>query len=791
MKANSKIARLVSSILLGAAASTASAQLLDHGPSDPTLIWPLWYRSNDGIALGMCRSQVTSTNAAAGGASMCFPTPFDPAGFAGNVGPELFYNLIDYKQKPGAATNFNFRYLAGLEASYIPGPAPVHGQETVFARIRIAINFNDPSFAGDYTITHPFGVEHFTNVQPTTTGTVQGSQAAVFYTTDVPLGVANDFNAALGGPIGPFIRWDVLNPGENLTVGGEQFLGDPNYPHTFTGSPFIDADGNPQNYIRIDGPPSADFGNGAGVPLIITEANILGQVWTAPIASNLIVDQAVKARSNTTGLNSIDVWATSTPAHKLVLSGAGMPSMQMIEDQTVQGHYHGHIEYPVSQGVPASVTVSDNTSVPIVSVDKQLADSVEISMANYDTNTGVIDVVAHSSDEVNPQPGLQVENIPGISAATAAMSIAACTAAQFAGVNALLEKCFSYTLPSTVEPPKFIAVRSSAGGSHDDQLVMVTGKPQNKTPAPLQGNISLTVNSTGITILPTGTGVGQIPANALIVSQPTKGTLTLVAGQYQFTANTGIASGTDSFKFVVQNQTTGAVSAQAIASLNVVFQPSAPIGTNDQFAAGPARAVKVLNVLVNDKPLTTDAANAINPKSIIVTSGTRSVTAPATGNSAALPTARGSLTVSSAGLINYTPATVGVVDTFTYTVKNVGITGQPTTIKTSTPVTVEVSNFSAAEAISFIKNQYIKGGWTVTPSTTWFGPSLTQTTMSCFLITNNGVAIAPQLIGSSLVDATGKAQIVAGADPVAGPTSAGVRCTTSNGGTATSAATLR
>lgn len=768
------VAMQIAGMALASLSTPGFAQLLDHGPADPVLIWPQWYRDNNGTAVGLCKSQVPSPNAAAGAAPMCFPLPSDPAAFAGNIGPEIFYNMVEYKQKPGAATGFNFRYMGALEASYVPGPNPVHGQETVFARIRVAMNFNDPSFSGDYTVIHPFGVEHFPNVQATTnSGTVQGAQAALFATFDVPLGVPNDFNAALGGPLGPFIEWDTLNPGETLTVGGLQFLGDPNYPHTFTGSPFIDKDGNPQNYIKVIGPAGANLDGNGGNVLLITEANVLGQVWTAPIASNLVVEQAVKARSTATGKNSVDVWATSSPGHKLVLTGVGMPSMEMYEDTTAKGHYHGHIEYPVAQETPSFVTVTDNTSVPIISGDHQLVDGVEVSKATYDTSTGDVYIMAHSTDEINPLPSLLVENIPGVPSApgvtpfvSSQMTSAACANPPFQGQATLVDKCFHYTLPLNqsvaIEPPKFINVRSSSGGSHDDQLVMLTGNPQNISPAPLQSDVSLSVNSSGTTVL-------DLPTNSLIVTQPGQGTIALVAGQYRFTANPGTAVGNDSFKFVVQDPVTKAVSAQSTANLSIVFTAAAPTAASDQFAA-LNKTAKVLNVLANDKPATADAANAINPASVVITK------APS----------RGVAAVNSNGTISYTPNTAGVIDSFSYTVKN-------TVGQTSAPATVEVTNFSGTESIAYKKGpQYIGGKWTITATTSWFGPSLTQTTMSCYLTANNGVTLAtPILIGSATVDATGTAQMAGQASPIAGPNSGTANCITSNGGSRAAAVAFK
>jgi hypothetical protein len=300
--------------LAAALASTpARAALLDKGPADPVLLWPQWYRDLDGTAVGLCRSQVQSPNPAAGLAPMCFPLAPTPGAFAGNIGDEVFYNnltvLIGKGGSSGGASGFALRYVAALEAAYIPGPSPKHGEEAVFARIRVVMSVAVP---GTYVVTHPFGVEVFPDVQP--------GPRALFYTVDVPL-APNDFAGALDGRVGPFIRWDVLNPGETLTVGNEQFLGDPNYDHSYTGSPFG------TNFVRVDGPPGSNL-DGAGNDSIESAlGTVLGQRWTAPIPTAFSVQKAVYSRDAVN--NTVDVWASSAPGQRLVLTGETLPSIQL------------------------------------------------------------------------------------------------------------------------------------------------------------------------------------------------------------------------------------------------------------------------------------------------------------------------------------------------------------------------------------------------------------------------------------------------------------------------------
>lgn len=748
-------------VLLSTGPSTSHAVLLDHGPNDPVLTWPQWYRDTNGTALGLCNSQAPSPNAAAGLKPLCFPPAPDPAGFAGNIGPEIFYNMVDFREK-ATGSDFRYRYIAGLEGSYLPLGVPIHGTETVFARVRIAFNFNDPAKNGTYKVTHPFGVEVFNNVKATNTTTLLGKQAAIFFTADVPLGVPMNFDLALGGALGPWIEWDVLNPGESLTAGGTTFLGDPNYAHTFTGSPFG------TNYIRIDGPPGSNL-DGLGHDFLQTNvANVLGQVWGAPIAQPLTIDDAYMNRSaGINGVNSIDVWATSAANQKLILTGTGMPSLQMLPDGVVPGKYHGHIEYPSNLPVPASVTVTNTTSVPIVSQTAVLKDGVEISTSTFNTNTGEITVVARSSDQVGV-PNLVVEGVPGIPTAPGIIPAVSAnlTAAQcLPGTTQPSDVCFVYTLPAGIEPPDHVTVTSVELGQHADSLIAIVGTPQNAPNPPVASNFTgangFTVSSNGSTILVNASGT--LPADALIINQPVNGNIALIGANWTFTTTAGAVPGPDRFQYVRQDAITGAVSNVANGDLTLQFQSAAPTANLDQFAVLANNSnIATLKVLSNDKAATTNPADAINTASVVI------VTQPG----------RGTATVNANGTISY-KGTSGGGDSFTYKVSNSAIPAQA-----SNTATVQLTNFTGSESVSVSKVDYTisQVKWVIVGSTNWFGPNLTQTTATCW----NGTAAAPTastLIGSALVDTTGKYQIaVLGGSAPVGVNNQRITCQTSNGG---------
>ncbi len=746
--------RAIQVLLAGSvlASGVAAAALQDHGPSDPNLTWPSWYRDSNGLAIGLCKSTT----------AMCFPAAPDPTGFAGNIGAEMFYNMVEFKNK-ATGSDFQYHYLAGLEASYLPVGKPVHGTEVVFARVRMSFNFNTAAKEGTYTITHPFGKEVFENVKATTTTNITGAKAAIFFTVDVPLGPEMNFDLALGGAMGPFITWDNM-PAGGLTgpTVGEKFVGDPAVVHTFTGSPF----GN--NFLRIDGPVNSNL-DGLGHDFIEAyEANVIGQLWTDPIAQNLAIDQAVMSRSE--NINSIDVWATSAAGQKLIMTGNNMPSLQMFPNGATPGKYHGHVEYSANQAVPNSIKVTNFTSVPVVSKSVGLKDSIEISKATYNSKSGEVLIVAQSTDELT-NPTLVVQGIPGVPSAAGVMPAvsgimkhAACPAS----VNNPIDVCFAYILPAKYEVPESVSVASSEAGTHADHLFSIVGGPQNQSIAPSVNDFSFTASSSGSTVL---SDMGKtLPLDALIIDQPVNGTVALVGGIWGFTANPGSLDGADGFTYVRQTADLN-VSKVATGNLLLAFNPTAPIAKADEYALSSKAPLtaKKLFILANDKPASANKVDVINP----ATSSVKIV----------IPPTKGILVQNSDGTVTYTPSAVAAttgtktVDSFTYTVKN-----SSTPALESNPVTVQLAQFGALEAVGVntVKYTIASKRWVINGTTNWFSPNLVATTASCW----TGAATVPTastLIGTVVIAATGGFTI----DSLTGPQGVdkgAIKCATSNGG---------
>lgn len=712
------------------AAVPAHAALLDKGPADPVLVFPQWYRDLDGTAVGLCKSQVQSPNTASGLAPMCFPLAPDPAGFPGNVGGEIFYNNLNVLIGKGAAAGgtdtFAMRYIAALEAAYVPGPGPVHGQEAVFARIRVVANVVTP---GTYTVTHPFGVEVFPDVPA-------AGARSIFYTVDIPLGVPGDFAGALDGRIGPFIQWDVLNPDpgtasglEELTVGGVQFLGDPNYEHTYTGSPFG------TNYVRVDGPPGSNL-DGAGNDFVVQPfGNVLGQRWTAPIPTAFNVQKAVYSR--TASLNTIDVWATSAPGQKLVATGDGMPSIQLAE--YAGGAYYGHVEFPSAAIPPAAVTVTNLSSNPVISTAVQVIDQLD-ALAAFDPASRAIGVNATSSDLSGPSlvvlapwGGPMTPGAPG-------------------------SYSFTGSIPATTLPPMQVRVESNAGGTYLANVVVGAGNPMNAAGAPVAvDDLGVTVSGSTATTIPVGANDAfGLPASILVLSQPLTGTAVASGTSVIYTPKAG-ASGADGFTYAVQDP--AGISNVASVTFSVPFVAPPPIVANDNTAT-LVNTARVVNVLAND---VAGVGTTIDPLSVQVTGAGASVN-PLTG------------------AVTYTAGGATGTFTFTYTVAN-------TAGSRSAPATVTMVVFGGPESVSFSKLQYISSRWTVTGQTNWANTSLTQATATCW----TGTAPAPTastLIGSAPIDTAGKFQLTPVSTPVpANPSSA--TCKTSYGGSRSQGVTIK
>jgi len=706
-------------------ATPALAALKDRGPVAP-IGFPLWYRDNGipaaGVnpavgptALELCTAATPSPNPGAAGAPMCFPWVPDPAGFPGNISGEIFYAVADAAT---AGLGYDIRLVTALEAAYATG-TPVRGSEIVFARIRIVMNVQT---AGTYVVTHPYGVEIFPDVQPGT--------RAVFFTSDIgATGV--QFDGALGGAVGPFLRWDVLNAGEILTIttptAVEEYLGDPNLLHTVTGSPFN------TNFLRVErvGDPAAT----AQTPLF----TVVGKKYTAPIPTPLAVTRATYSRTGAAA--SLDVFATANPGQQLVVADQNVlaPRITPTIAAANASSYLGHFVLPFDATLPATVTVTNTTDVPANVVVANVIDLVTVSDAFYDPATQVLTVQAFSSDASTAPPAL--------------------TLAGFGAVDAA-----GRTFAAGAVPPETVIVSSSAGGS-DTHPVRVL---QSLAVAP--GNTSLAANDTFTTSANTPATFDVI-ANDTITSPLAAVIITSPPAHGTAVAGTGLALGTvlytpalnyngpDSFAYALQN-TAGALSNVASASISVVFVALPPTAVNDLLTTA-AGVTNTAAILAND---TAAVGTALVPTSVVL-------------SPTVTPTTAGTITYSAATqLVTFTPAAgfTGAASA-TYTVAN--NFGQPSNVAT---INIQVN--AAAEVINITRAQFRTGTsrWTVTGTSTVATGTVT--------IFNGSTAAAPVIGTAPIVGGAFNFDLVGGPPPSA---SRLILIRSSNGGSRVAAVTIR
>jgi hypothetical protein len=203
--------------------AAATQSLAAVGPVDPENGFPLWYADNGGTRLALCLDPADP---------LCLAPPENvdrgaPIRFPENFPDEAFYWAASAQASISGGGRVDV--TLALEAAFL-SPVPQAGQRVVFARVRIRAQSLRP---GTYRIVHPYGEKTFE-----VTG---GNKRDINFTEDVAP-IAENFSAALGGAIGPFLRWDpAVSP-----AAPPGYLGDPRTLHRVIGSP------NGTNFVRVE-----------------------------------------------------------------------------------------------------------------------------------------------------------------------------------------------------------------------------------------------------------------------------------------------------------------------------------------------------------------------------------------------------------------------------------------------------------------------------------------------------------------------------------------------------------
>jgi hypothetical protein len=638
---------------------SAFAQLAAVDPGPYTFAsgkFPIWYQDNNLLSMELCQSRAASSRvpAATPPAYMCtlLPTPgiFDdtlPMVFPDNWPDEAFWFLAETTIPNNAAGYGMDAYVAGIEAAFAGGN-PLDGDQISFARIRMRINV---PVAGTYTITHPYGVE---TVNVTTPG-----RRAINITRDIGVGAPGVFSGALTGAIGPFLRsvngpYTEVNPDTGAI---ETFVGDPNLTEQVTGSP------NNTNFVRIQGP--------AGT----IESNLFilsGKVLDNRAQTHVDLNRATYRRTTSgTGTSTrVEVFGKADNSSTLCFreSVALVPGppptpclINMVGDNN--GLFFGNhlITGPVPPVVVLTATNPAGTTRP-TAVSSKLVDLVKIQTASYNWSNHSLLIEATSTDEV-AVPDMVAQGYGRLSK------------------SGTLQKITVADLP---QPPATVTVKSAAGGSDTEPVVVVGSAPDTgENQAPLSvadtGSTSFGVPITLNLLANDSDPDGNTPLSITALTQPAAGQGTVVLSGTTAVVYTppAVVNAPLTTTFTYKAQDVKGLASTTAATVTITVAPNqSPVAVADSIAT--LGVAVPINVLAND----TDPEGNV-PLAVA------SVTQPAAG--------RG--TVSSNGtVITYTPpatVTTAFTTTFTYIARDsFGALSTPAT------VTVQVSPKPAAETFT-------------------------------------------------------------------------------------------
>jgi hypothetical protein len=686
---------------------SASAVLERMGPTTSNYGYPAWYQDTTGLSLEFC----SPTSQAELDGGYCLLLPGDvtqiPEVFPNAFFDEHFYSAAGATMpiQGGAKANLTL----ALEGAFAVG-APKAGDQIVFTRIRVLLN--PVPVTGAYRFVHPFGEE------------VIEAQAGerIFFTDDVGLCGAGNFECAMQGRFGPFLLPSILPGGPEQAafidpaIPGKYYIADPTRIGPVTGSPLADFLGNDglmhnHNVFRIEGPAGSALG-GPGIDFAETnDFSLMGKIHTGQIPGLVNTDKAVYSRTTSEQKVDVSVTAFSTAASRMpatprpagvapvvsfyntqcgtVLNNNGdvigytAPAGSPLETlMAAQGNLRWGQIFPAnSSPIPDSICVKDNSAVDVngahVPAYHQLAvkDDITISEALYDAVNATLSVSAASSDKVNP-PTLTL-----------------------AGFGQLSNG--SILLGGMTAPPAKVNVISSARGTNSLN-VATSGAPAVVTVVEASNDSVNIAEDSGLVVVPVingdtlnGTQIDPFttPVTLAIIGNSAKGVVAInnITGAINYTPNLN-AYGTDSFTYTTT--VNGVTSNIATAIINIAPVNDLPIANADT-VGGAVNTPLTINVLANDTDIDGDA----------------------------LSIAAGTLTPLLSPFGSIFNAAVNANNTIAFTGDGVGAYQFSYRANDGTAQSVQASvltiNLSSPEAVNATLAQYIanKGRWKVTGTT--------------------------------------------------------------------------
>lgn len=138
----------IMSLVITVSPQSAEAGLAFVGPVSEQTGFPVWYKDENGIALDLME----------GADAFGISEPIDPENpFSEQIGfgAEGFWWSAEAE---AVGDGIDALVVNAMEAAFA-GEAAVDGEQSAFGRVRFRI---DVPVVGEYTVKHPYGVEHFT-----------------------------------------------------------------------------------------------------------------------------------------------------------------------------------------------------------------------------------------------------------------------------------------------------------------------------------------------------------------------------------------------------------------------------------------------------------------------------------------------------------------------------------------------------------------------------------------------------------------------------------------------------
>ncbi|NUS50651.1 MAG: hypothetical protein HOQ22_06360 [Nocardioidaceae bacterium] len=429
-------------VLTGAGAASAATQVTQKNPGGIVAVgpvngengFPAWYQDSNGLRVEPC---LDDQNPLCGFLPGDIPDDTVPISFPGNFPEEFFYMLASSQlDLPGGG---KATLTLGLEGAF--ANAVQQGDQQTFARQRIVVK----GAPADTTLTfrEPYG---------TITIDTDGTGAGKLVEDISP--AAGNFDTALKGNLGPFLRWDpAVAP-----AAPDGYLGDPAQDHSVVGSPFG------FNKFSV---------TGGGLDLETDQFTVQGKLST---------NQGVQADAAVVDGSFLDVFATSAGSQIQVEGQDGLFDTTPMRTDSLSNRFYARVK--LNGPAPAQVKVVNISDKPastsIVAVTNP--SGIVVHKAEYD---GTNLTVAATSTVGYPLTVV--------------------------GVGTLTSEA-EQTFPVGA-PPRTVTVKTAAGGTATLPVVVTGGDaspgalpPVDPQPDPNAGS-PVAVATTASTVLPRGMAI--------------------------------------------------------------------------------------------------------------------------------------------------------------------------------------------------------------------------------------------------------------------------------------------